>query len=447
MHILRRQPTRSVCALLAALLAGVAILALVSRSPTAQAASQGQLQQQISAGQSKVSRLSGAVSAASGRLSKLNSSISALEHRIADIQVDLDAKRAQLLKIRAALNAARSRLVWLEAFEAHAERVLSRQLISDYEADRPDIVSVVLEARGFQDLLEQIAFVRRIRKQNVQVVSHVRAARRAVAAQATRLGALNARQQALTSAVLRQRNALSRTRISLVQQQLAVAQQRSAAAGQLANARGDVASLERRLQSLQAAQAAATQTSQNGASGSGSGSSSVGSGQVSSGGGFTFPLPKGAASPPGTWSLDQGVDISAPGNTPELAVCSGTIVLHGIGGFGPWAPVLHCDSPLSGGSYVYYGHAGPANQLPIGSHVGAGQVMSSVGPGIVGISTGPHVEIGFCDSSGTPVGGGTPSTDDGAAAELLRRLNPAQTTGSPGWPPPRGRGTLGATPS
>jgi murein DD-endopeptidase MepM/ murein hydrolase activator NlpD len=128
-----------------------------------------------------------------------------------------------------------------------------------------------------------------------------------------------------------------------------------------------------------------------------------------SSGGFVFPLPKGSASPPGSWSLDQGVDISAPGNTPEYAVCSGTIVLHGIGGFGPWAPVLHCDSPIDGYSYVYYGHAGPAYQLPVGSHVGAGQVMSSVGPGIVGISTGPHIEIGFADSSGSPMGGGAPT--------------------------------------
>jgi murein DD-endopeptidase MepM/ murein hydrolase activator NlpD len=123
-----------------------------------------------------------------------------------------------------------------------------------------------------------------------------------------------------------------------------------------------------------------------------------------------FPLPKSAASPPSTWSPDQGVDISAPGDTPEYAVCSGTIVLHGIGGFGPWAPVLHCDSPIDGYSYVYYGHAGPANQLPIGTHVGAGAVMSSVGPGIVGISTGPHLEIGFAGSSGSPIGPQTAGT-------------------------------------
>jgi murein DD-endopeptidase MepM/ murein hydrolase activator NlpD len=396
----------------------VVSLWLLSHSPAARAASQTQLQQQISAGQSRVSSLAGAVGAASSRLSKLHASIAGMQGRITRIQEDLNAKRAELLRLRSELNAARARLAKLEAFEAHAERVLSQQLVSDYEADRPDIVSVVLEAQGFQDLLERIAFASRIRKENAQVVAHVRAARRAVAAQATRLGALEARQQRLTSQVLQQRNALARVKISLVQQQLAVAQQRQSTASQLAAARGHVADLQRQLSKLQAAQAAAA-AAQNRSSGSGSGAgsgsgsagsgSSVGSGQVSSGGGFTFPLPKGAASPPGTWSLDQGVDIAAPGNTPELAVCSGTIVLHGIGGFGPWAPVLHCDSPLSGGSYVYYGHAGPANQLPIGTHVGAGQVMSSIGPGIVGISTGPHLEIGFSDSSGSPIGGGTAS--------------------------------------
>jgi murein DD-endopeptidase MepM/ murein hydrolase activator NlpD len=182
--------------------------------------------------------------------------------------------------------------------------------------------------------------------------------------------------------------------------------------------RSQVAGLQHRLSRIEAAQAAAAaaaaaRSRQAASASSGVADPSGGSAppiQVSSGGGFTFPMPRGAASPPGSWSLDQGVDISAPGGTPEVAVCSGTIVLHGIGGFGPWAPVLHCDSPIGGYNYVYYGHAGPANQLPVGSHVGAGQVMSSVGPGIVGISTGPHLEIGFADSSGSPIGGGSAST-------------------------------------
>jgi murein DD-endopeptidase MepM/ murein hydrolase activator NlpD len=178
--------------------------------------------------------------------------------------------------------------------------------------------------------------------------------------------------------------------LSLVQQQLALLQVRSAKASQLAAARGQVASLQGELSKIVAAQAAAANPG-------------FGPIQVSSGGGFTFPMPKGAAVSQGSWSLDQGVDIAAPGNTPLLAVGSGTIVLHGIGGFGPSAPVLHLDS----GPYVYYGHAGPGNMVPIGTHVSAGQVISEVGAGIVGISTGPHLEIGFCDGSGTPLGSGT----------------------------------------
>jgi murein DD-endopeptidase MepM/ murein hydrolase activator NlpD len=227
------------------------------------------------------------------------------------------------------------------------------------------------------------------------------------------------REQNALADVLRQRNSLAQADVTLVQQRDQLANFQSDKASELASARGQVASLQHQLSRVLAAQAAAAAAaararelaaaSRQQSSSSGAAAPPPGPTQVSSGGGFTFPLPRGAASPPGTWSLDQGVDISAPGGTPEVAVCSGTIVLHGIGGFGPWAPVIHCDSPLSGGSYVYYGHAGPANQLPVGTHVSAGQVMSEVGPGIVGISTGPHVEIGFCDSSGTPIGGGTAS--------------------------------------
>ena len=388
---------------------------MASRSGVARAASTSALQQQISAGQSRISGLAGAVNSASGKVSRLRGSVSGLESQIARIQGDLDAKRAELIKLRSELTAAKTRLAKLEAFETRAEGVLSKQLVNSYESDRPDLVSVVLESSGFRDLLERLQFADRIQKQDVQVVTQVKSARRAVAAQATKLGALEARQQALTEQVLQQRNHLAGIRVNLLQQEIAAANVRSAKASQLANARGQVAGLQHQLAKIQAAQAAQAAAAAHASAPSSSGSSAPSAPAPSSApstgsSGFVFPLPKSAASPPGTWSLDQGVDISAPGNTPEYAVCSGTIVLHGIGGFGPWAPVLHCDSSLAGYDYVYYGHAGPANQLPVGTHVGAGQVMSSVGPGIVGISTGPHVEIGFADSSGSPIGGSSAST-------------------------------------
>jgi murein DD-endopeptidase MepM/ murein hydrolase activator NlpD len=42
--------------------------------------------------------------------------------------------------------------------------------------------------------------------------------------------------------------------------------------------------------------------------------------------------------------------------------------------------------------------------VPVGAHVSQGRTISEVGSGIVGISTGPHLEIGFADSSGSPIG-------------------------------------------
>jgi LysM repeat protein len=93
-------------------------------------------------------------------------------------------------------------------------------------------------------------------------------------------------------------------------------------------------------------------------------------------------------------TVDQGVDYSAPGGTPLYAMGPGTIIREGMSGFGPATPVLQITSGPLAGRAVYYGHAGP-DTVPVGAHVAQGQVISTVGNGIVGISTGPHLEIGF----------------------------------------------------
>jgi murein DD-endopeptidase MepM/ murein hydrolase activator NlpD len=409
----RRSSTRATCA---ALVAGTLLLAgaaAVLATTTARAVNIGQLQQQIGAGQGQVSALAGQVGAYSDRLAQLNASIAGLENRLARIQADLDAKEAELIRLKVALTLARNRLAQLQAFEARGEATLAKQLIHSYESDKPDLVTVVLESSGFQNLLERLSFAQRIQRQDVRIIKAVRIARRRVAAEAVKLGALEVRQQALTQEVLNERDAVAGVRATLLRQRIAVARARGAKAGQLAAAQNKLAGLRQQLSRAEAAQAAAAARAAAAAAaarpqstGGGAPAATPPAAPGAGSGGFVFPLPKSGASPPGSWSQDQGVDISAPGDTPEYAVCSGTIVLHGIGGFGPSAPVLHCDSSIDGYSYVYYGHAGPANQLPVGTHVGAGSVMSSVGPGIVGISTGPHLEIGFADASGSPIGAG-----------------------------------------
>lgn len=352
----------------------------------------GQAQQQLAAGQRRVSQLAGTVSGAGQRASDLRTSVTALQAQVSRLQGDLNVRRTQLLRVRDQLDAAGRRLGGLEVAKAAAEHVLAGQLVGSYEAGRSDIISVVLDANGFPDLLERLAFAQRIGRQDARIVARVRSARQAVATEAGTLGRLTARARWVADSVLSERNQVAHYRLALVAQQLTVARAKAVAAGQLVSAQTEVDQLTHQLDRLRAAQPSTPTPVV------------AGSTPVSKPAGMPFPMPSGAVGPPATWSLGDGVDIAAPAGTPELAVCSGTIVLHGIGGMGPSAPVLRCNQPLAGHTYVYYGFTGLRPLEATGTDLVRGQPLARVGAGIIGASTGPHLEIGFADAAGTPLG-------------------------------------------
>jgi murein DD-endopeptidase MepM/ murein hydrolase activator NlpD len=368
-----------------------------SSRATAHPANVGQAQQQLFASQRDAARLTGTLAGAGRRTRDLRARVTALRSQVASLQDDLSARRTELLRIRDQLNVAQRRLGGLEAAKTAAERVLGEELAGTYESGRPDIISVVLESNGFADLLERLAFAQRVGRQDAGIVAHVRSARRAVATEAAALGRLTAHAQRVAERVLSERNRVVRDRLSLVAQQLAAAKAKATATGQLATAQVQVVHLTEQLDKLRATRSNSPTPAAPG----------PGAGSGASGGAMPFPMPAGNTAPPATWSLGDGVNIAAPAGTPELAVCSGTVVLHGIGGLGPSAPVLRCDEPLAGHSYVYYGFAAPKRLAAIGANVARGQRLARVGDGSIPTSSGPHLEIGFADSGGAPLGAAT----------------------------------------
>jgi peptidoglycan hydrolase CwlO-like protein len=298
-------------------LTAAVLLGLGVRSQPARAADPAAMAQKISAGQNRISALSGAVGADNGRLRQLDVGITELQRKIARIQSDLDAKRAELLELRRELNVARVRLASLKTYERGAKYVLAQQLVASYESDQPDLVSVVLDANGFNNLLERLSFARRIRNHDQQIVAAVILARDRVATQAVRLADLEGRQQDLTARVLAERDQLDAAKLALLNEQGSVTRARDKNAGQLATARGQVASLRGQLGQLQAEQArqAALAAASQGAPG--------GMGVVDTGGN------RAGSDPIPGFTIgrdDMGVDATAPPGAGIYAPLASTLV-------------------------------------------------------------------------------------------------------------------------
>jgi murein DD-endopeptidase MepM/ murein hydrolase activator NlpD len=382
------------------LLAGVvaplvlwACLPLVSQGqgPSGRAAS---LEKKIQAKQGQIGRkkgtehvLSSDIAAYSRRIARLQGRIGSLQGREAHAQADLDRKQAELSRIQADLRAERARLVRLRARLKVARRTLARRLVELYEADRPDLVTVVLNAKGFADLLERGDFMRRISEQDQQVVTIVRSAKADATATAARLDRLEARQARVTQIVKQRRDEIARLKQGLIDTRVGYSSTKSGKQRALSKVRTERVHLEGALSDLKAEQAKITQTLQTAQGVLPAGPMKHGSGQLvwPVNGPITSQFCERRA-----WeACHPGIDIGVPSGTPIRAAAAGKVALMqsvgASGGYGNFTCIQH-----SAAMATCYAHQSRF-ATSLGASVSQGQVIGYVG--CTGLCFGDHLHF------------------------------------------------------
>ena len=301
------------------------------------------------------------------RISGLEGEIASTQRRLGAVQGELDARREELLRVRDDLELARDKLARARTRLKLARAGLADRLVELYKADRPDALTVVLEADGFSDLLERTEFLERISDQDRTIVTRVRVLKLRFERQERTLARLEEEKERIAVAVLRQRDAIAAARDRLASTQGELRSTRNERAQSLKQVRASRSELEGDLRALEAAQARVTGQLQG----------SLPAGPIRHGTGqLVWPVNGPVVSPFGMrWGrLHAGVDIAVPAGTPIRAADGGTVVLLGsVSGYGNYTCVQHTGSL----STCYAHQSGYATSQ--GASVRQGQVIGYVG--------------------------------------------------------------------
>jgi murein DD-endopeptidase MepM/ murein hydrolase activator NlpD len=317
------------------------------------------------------------------RIQSLQGEISGLQQRQYRVERELAGKEAELSHIRFRLALVESRLSALRGKLAEGRRVLAARLVALYKDQQPDMVTVVLEARGFTDLLDRADYVERIGDHNAAIVTRVRDLAHQVALQEKRLSQLEAQAEAARNAIRSKRDEIAGAKQALVARRTDLDEARAVRARALAQVRSSREALEGHLHVLEQKQAQITARLA-GFSGS-LGPVRRGSGQ------FIWPVNGPVVSGFGMrWGrMHTGIDIGVGTGTPIRAAASGTVSLMqgegSSGGYGNFTCVSH-----GGAISTCYAHQSRFGTHP-GAHVSQGQVIGFVG--CTGHCFGPHLHF------------------------------------------------------
>jgi peptidoglycan DL-endopeptidase CwlO len=356
--------------------------------------SPGQIQKEINRKQSLIGGhkahervLTTDITAYSNRIHSLQTTIDRLSAREQTLQVSLNAKRARLAEIQTNLRAERARLARLRARLLQAQHVLALRLVQIYKAGNPDLIAVVLNSHGFQDLLERTEFIKRISEQDAHIISIVKSAKADATTTAAKLGTLQVQAAHVTAQVQAARDQVSTTRDGLVSQRQSIQTVRARKTALLRSSRDRRQKLQDDVTHLVAAQAKI----QAKLAGAGAG---LPAGPIKQGsGGLIWPVNGPITSPfceRRAWeACHPGIDIGVPEGTPIRAAAAGRVALmepvSASGGYGNYTCIQHTAT-----FSTCYAHQSRF-ATSVGAQVAQGQIIGYTG--CTGLCFGPHLHF------------------------------------------------------
>jgi len=171
------------------------------------------------AGADTPAQINDRIEAISQKEHELALQVNKLQGRQNVAQADLDRKAARERELQTQLVAAKTRLVRLKKRLDFAKKVLSDRIVAVYKEGEPDIITVVLQSKGFKDMVERATYLRRIADQDQYTINRVTTLKKSTHAESVKLAALESRQQQLVAQVTGQRDQIASKKGKVIAQQ------------------------------------------------------------------------------------------------------------------------------------------------------------------------------------------------------------------------------------
>lgn len=341
------------------------------------------LQAEIEASKAQEGVLTSQLSAIAGELESAQTAVVIAQSSVAMLEAELAGAQRRLTELTARLDTQTRNLERLRAEHARAVEILEARVRAIYIAEPPDVLSFLVSATSFDDIIDNVEFLGRIGAQDRKIARQVKQAKERAAAE-RRATVKTRRLQAATVSVISARTNEARTaRDQLASDRDTLAQARGlkrSALSESRESREDYLNEVEALAAQSAALAARIQAAQAGAGSTGSGAPSAS--------GLIWPVSGPVVSGYGMrWGrMHEGIDISASSGTPIVAAAAGTVIHAGwLGGYGNLVVVDH-----GSGLATAYAHASSI-LVSLGQQVSQGQTIALVGS--TGNSSGPHLHF------------------------------------------------------